>query len=932
MRRSVVGLTAGIGAAAAVVLVTVSILRHRGGASILDILGADRSNAQPGGLSIQYPLNETLFPPEIPAPTFRWTDTTGQSDTYLVVIEFADDPNRLTALTQATHWTPSDEQWEAIKRRSLEEDAKVTVLGVRGRAPKDILCEACISIRTSRDEVGAPVIYRDVNLPFLDAAKDPSRIRWRFGCVSSTQPPPVVLENLPVCGNCHSFSADGQVLGMDVDHANDKGSYVLSAVSKEILLTREKIITWSDYRREDGEKTFGLLSQVSPDGRYVASTVKDRSVFVAKGDLTFSQLFFPIQGILGIYCRQTRTFAALSGADDKRYVQSNPTWSPDGKYIVFARAKAYDLPNLDKERERKTALLAARECQEFLTGAKQFRFSLYRIPFRDGKGGKAEPLRGASHNGWSNYFAKYSPDGKWIVFCRAKSFMLLQPDSELYIIPAAGGEAMRMRCNTCRMNSWHSFSPNGKWMVFSSKANTPYTQLFLTHIDQDGRSSPAVLLSRFTSRYRAANIPEFVRQAPGAIVKIREQFVDDVSYLRSALTARHAGDLDQAARACRQALALNPANADTHKALADILLDQKKHIEAEGSLRKAIQCRPDFTAAHLSLGKLLFRQHKYRRAAEHYHRVLQAEPENAAAHKDLGTLLLGLGQMDEGLVHLTRAVRIEPRNAMALHNLGVALHRAGRTREAIARLTEAAKIEPNFHTHVYLAEVLSKNGQVDQAVAYYGRAAKTKPDDAQTHAKLGALLGSQGKLKDSMAHLVRATRLDPNHADALHNLGLALSRAGRPNEAVAPLARAARLRPNCRTSRALGDLLARSGQCAQAAGHYRTALKLTPNYVPALVGLASVLSAGADPKVRDGTQAVALAQKACELTRFRSPGPLDVLAAAYAESGMFDQAVRAATKAVASARAAGKAAFAREAAERLDLYRHRKPFRHVPSP
>ena len=39
----------------------------------------------------------------------------------------------------------------------------------------------------------------------------------------------------------------------------------------------------------------------------------------------------------------------------------------------------------------------------------------------------------------SNFFPKYSPDGKWIVFCKAKSYMLLQPDSELYIIPAEGG-------------------------------------------------------------------------------------------------------------------------------------------------------------------------------------------------------------------------------------------------------------------------------------------------------------------------------------------------------------------------------------------------------------------------------------------------------------------------------------------------------------
>jgi len=60
------------------------------------------------------------------------------------------------------------------------------------------------------------------------------------------------------------------------------------------------------------------------------------------------------------------------------------------------------------------------------------------------------------------------------------------------------------------MNSWHSWSPNGKWLVFSSKANSAYTQLFITHIDEQGRSSPAVLLENFTASDRAANIPEFV--------------------------------------------------------------------------------------------------------------------------------------------------------------------------------------------------------------------------------------------------------------------------------------------------------------------------------------------------------------------------------------------------------------------------------------
>ena len=61
------------------------------------------------------------------------------------------------------------------------------------------------------------------------------------------------------------------------------------------------------------------------------------------------------------------------------------------------------------------------------------------MPFNSGKGGKAEPLAGATENGMSNFFARYSPDGRWIVFCQAASFMLLQPDSRLYIMPAGGG-------------------------------------------------------------------------------------------------------------------------------------------------------------------------------------------------------------------------------------------------------------------------------------------------------------------------------------------------------------------------------------------------------------------------------------------------------------------------------------------------------------
>jgi hypothetical protein len=71
-------------------------------------------------------------------------------------------------------------------------------------------------------------------------------------------------------------------------------------------------------------------------------------------------------------------------------------------------------------------------------------------------------------------------------------------------------QARRMRCNTALMNSWHSFSPNGRWLVFSSKSGSPYTQMFLTHIDEDGNDCPAILIENSTAANRAVNIPEFV--------------------------------------------------------------------------------------------------------------------------------------------------------------------------------------------------------------------------------------------------------------------------------------------------------------------------------------------------------------------------------------------------------------------------------------
>ena len=349
------------------------------------------------------------------------------------------------------------------------------------------------------------------------------------------------MKGFPVCGNCHSFSADGSTIGLDLDAGlRSKGGYFISPIKDTTLFNTDNYMSWSKIEKR---RTFGLFSKMSPDDRYIVTTVKDRVVIKnfpidPVENIIFSQLFFPVNGHLAIYDRQTNILKELPGANLEEYVQSNAIWTPDGKNIIFSRADA--LPrdsNIYEIKVQDENLI-----NQFVKREKPFRYNLCIIPFNNGNGGVAVPIKGASDNGKSNYFPAVSPDGKWLVFCQAENFMMLMPDSRLFIVPVGGGKARMLNSNLYTMNSWHAWSPNSKWLVFASKGLSIYTDMFLTHIDENGNDGIPVLVEKARIPYLVINYPEFLNRKTDDTFIMEYDYVD-LTHIKKALKK---GDIEKA--------------------------------------------------------------------------------------------------------------------------------------------------------------------------------------------------------------------------------------------------------------------------------------------------------------------------------------------------------------------------------------------------
>jgi tetratricopeptide (TPR) repeat protein len=226
-------------------------------------------------------------------------------------------------------------------------------------------------------------------------------------------------------------------------------------------------------------------------------------------------------------------------------------------------------------------------------------------------------------------------------------------------------------------------------------------------------------------------------------------------------------------------------------------------------------------------------------------------------------------------------------------------------------------------------DLLSK-GRVDEAIVFYQKGLQAEPDDAEAHNNLGMALGQQGRMDEAIIQFQQAVQFNPDYAEGHNNLGIVLLDKGKADEAISQYQKALEIKPDFAAAHNnLGDALRQMGRMDEAFTHFQQALEIKPADPAIQNNLAWLLATCPKASLRNGNKAVELARQANALTGGKNPTILKTLAAAFAETGRFSEAVETARHALHLAWAQSNTELATQLQSEMQLYRAGSPF-HSP--
>jgi len=390
----------------------------------------------------------------------------------------------------------------------------------------------------------------------------------------------------------------------------------------------------------------------------------------------------------------------------------------------------------------------------------------------------------------------------------------------------------------------------------------------------------------------------------------------------------------------------------------------KNYDKAKAAGMELLKNWPDKFKTHNTVGKIAVRQKDYETAAKHYLKSIKLNPDQHRERSSLAKILMELKRYDEAVIQLKESIKLSPETSPNHYMMGKIMEQQGKKDEALKWLKKALRINQNFsECYVVMAKIADSKGESKKACKYLKKAIELKPKLVQAHINLGTLYRKQNRYNDAIKHYFMALKVDPSYSNIYANIGKTLSSKGSFKKAIdyydaalkidkankaaeegrktavekkqwtANLADQFRAAIKSKPSDSnlhsrFGNLIANENPL-DALIHYRKALEIDPENENAARSMAWLFATHPDSKIRNESEAVKLAEKACPADDCDDLISFDILATAYASAGQFDRAEKTALKALDRVKPDVSKKDKRKAGEirdRLNRYQNKTPY------
>jgi len=385
------------------------------------------------------------------------------------------------------------------------------------------------------------------------------------------------------------------------------------------------------------------------------------------------------------------------------------------------------------------------------------------------------------------------------------------------------------------------------------------------------------------------------KRAKEAVDKAVEYAADDPQVRAKALMLRAEMEkyLEKRLPDLNEAVGLMPKDADIIRARALVLADLEKYDEALADLNKAIELDSDNSTTYEVKSLVLTRMKKYDEALAVLDQAQKLIPNSIAPWLQKTRIHSLQKKLDEAIDDLNRAAALDPSNASVLLLRSSLYLEKGDKEKALADARDAVQLRPKYAVALRTyAAILADMGKFDEALAQLEKVRQLQPNDPASTLQLGMIYLIQ---KQSIKAIEIYSEFLKEHPDDANVL------------------------------RFRADSYLNVGKHAEAIADYEKAYKDLSKDPGLLNNFAWVLATSPDEKLRNGQRAIKLAVEACESTEYKQAHILSTLAAAYAETGDFDTALKWSTKATEI----GMEEHNEELKNELESYKARKPWREI---